>query len=333
MGIDKIRLSVGSAKKLGLSEKKVQDTVTTCYMMTYVPGKCMANCGFCPQSRSSQSSMDKLSRISWPIFSLEVVLNRLKYLLPSQRFQRICIQTLNYQENFNDLIKLVPEIKERTSSPISTAIPPMSQNHLRRLKSIGVERVAISLDAATLHIFNKIKGKGVNGPYTWKEHNETLIIATEIFPEWHISTHLIIGLGETQKEMVERIDALKKLKILPGLFAFMPVKGTQLEGLERPNIVGFRKIQLARNLLIRKNKPLEAITFNREGNIIHFRINKNTLKNIIEESEAFMTTGCPGCNRPYYTSQPSGPIYNFPRNLTQPEKEDIFNQLKKFVIP
>ncbi len=331
MGINKIRVSIGSAQKLGLSEKKVQDMVTTCYLMTYISGKCSANCGFCPQARTSQSSIDKLSRISWPIYPLSKVFTRLKYLLPSKRFKRICIQTLNYPENFFDLKILVPKIKESTSSPISAAIPPMSEGKLGQLKAIGIERVAISLDAATPKIFHEIKGEAVNGPYTWERHNKILKGARKVFLDWHISTHLIIGLGESQKDMIYRINELRELKIIPALFAFMPVKGTQLEGLESPNIVDFRKIQLARYLLIRKNKPLDTMTFNQKGEIIYFEINKNELWNIIDESEAFMTTGCPGCNRPYYTSRPSGPIYNFPRRLGEEEKKEVYDQLKRYV--
>jgi len=55
------------------------------------------------------------------------------------------------------------------------------------------------------------------------------------------------------------------------------------------------------------------------------------LKNIIENSNTFMTTGCPGCNRPYYTSKPSGPIYNYPRNLNKTEQEDIYQSLLKYI--
>jgi len=35
--------------------------------------------------------------------------------------------------------------------------------------------------------------------------------------------------------------------------------------------------------------------------------------------EAFRTSGCPGCNRPYYNERPSGPFYNYPRGLTEEE--------------
>jgi biotin synthase len=332
MSIKKIRVSFGSAVKLGLiGKKKIDASPTTCYLMTYKSGKCSANCGFCPQARDSQSSIDRLSRVIWPEYPFNEVLIKLKYLLPSKRFERICIQTLNYPDNFRDLAKIVPEIKESTSSPISVAIPPMSKDELAELKYLGVERVGIALDASTPETFKRIKGEGVNGPYTWETHYKSLLKAIDVFSKGFVSTHLIIGLGETQKEILSLIDKLNKLDIRIGLFAFMPIKGTRLENLERPDIVDYRKIQLAQYLLIQKNNDLNEFTFNQRGEIIKFNINKRKLSNIIDVSEAFITTGCPGCNRPYYTSKPSGPIYNYPQELKEEEKRKLFEDLKAFV--
>ena len=59
---------------------------------------------------------------------------------------------------------------------------------------------------------------------------------------------------------------------------------------------------------------------------------KKFLRDIIEDTNAFLTSGCPGCNRPYYTSRPSGPIYNYPRKLTIPEKDDIYELLERFLL-
>ena len=33
----------------------------------------------------------------------------------------------------------------------------------------------------------------------------------------------------------------------------------------------------------------------------------------------FETSGCPGCNRPYYNERPGGMLYNYPRPLTAAE--------------
>ena len=59
------------------------------------------------------------------------------------------------------------------------------------------------------------------------------------------------------------------------------------------------------------------------------------LETLLRES-AFMTHGCPGCNRPYYNERPGDEPYNFP---FKPEKayvkeilRRLFNRLetKKF---
>lgn len=333
MVVDKIRVSIGSASVLGLSETSFKVAPTNCYIMTYKQGHCSANCGFCPQARESFSSTEKLSRVSWPVYPLKEFLTKLKYVSPLKRFKRICIQTLNYPQNFEDLQVLVPQIKNNSNIPISAAIPPMTKDQLQRLKFLGVERVGIALDGATEEIFNKIKGIQVQGPYKWDLHFKALKDALDIFPKGFVSTHVIIGLGESEQEVVSLINQLNEQNILVALFAFMPIKGTKFGELSQPDIINFRKIQLARHLITSMGKSLKDFTFNSKGSIINININQTQLKNIIEQTPAFLTTGCPGCNRPFYTSRPSGPTYNFPKELDEREKEEVFNQLKKFVKP
>ncbi|MFX0074861.1 MAG: radical SAM protein, partial [Candidatus Hermodarchaeota archaeon] len=214
MTLNKIRVSIGSASVLGLYEsKRFKDIPTTCYLMTYTEGHCAANCGFCPQARESESSIELLSRVNWPIFSFKEVLTKLKYLPHSKRFKRICIQTLNYPQNFQDLIEIVSQIKKNSEIPISIAIPPMPNEKLRQLKQIGVERVGIALDASTPEIFEKIKGKQAKGPYKWENHLQNLKDALKIFAEGFVTTHLIVGLGETPEEILKLINKLHELKI------------------------------------------------------------------------------------------------------------------------
>ncbi|MHA1489390.1 MAG: radical SAM protein [Promethearchaeota archaeon] len=331
MKIENIRVSIGSASVLGLESTKFKVPPTTCYIMTYKSGHCSANCGFCPQARTSHSSSEKLSRVNWPVYEFKLFLTKLKYLPPTKQFKRICIQTLNYPDNFKDLTEIIPQIKNVSNVPISVAIPPMAKDNLRKLKNVGVSRVGIALDGVTEEIFKRIKGEGVNGPYKWENHFQSLREALEVFSDNFISTHLIIGLGETEKDVIYRIKELSELKILVALFAFTPIKGTKLENLNQPDLKKFRKLQLGRYLIVKKNKKIKDFVFNLKENIINFNINIRDLRNIIEDGEAFLTSGCPGCNRPFYTSRPSGPIYNFPRNLLENEKNEIYNSLKRFV--
>ena len=328
VNVEKIRVSIGSASVLGLGKiAKFKDPPTTCYIMTYKDGHCIANCGFCPQARSSRSSEEMLSRVSWPVYYFNDFLSKLKYQKTSHKFKRICVQTLNYPENFKDLVEIIIQIRYHTDIPISVAIPPLLKEQLKKLKKIGVERVGIALDGSTPEIFNKVKGSGVNGPYRWDQHIEKLMEALTIFSEGFVSTHLIIGLGETEREVIKRIFELNNLKILISLFAFTPIKGTRFESKKQPSLLSFRKLQLGRYLIINKGKNLQDFTFNTIGNIVNINISKKELQNITYNTNAFLTSGCPGCNRPYYTSKPSGPIYNYPRMLDQFEKQEIYKLL------
>ncbi len=300
--------------------------------MTYKEGHCIANCGFCPQARESRSSIEKLSRITWPVFPFKEFLTKLTYMPPSKRFKRICIQTLNYKENFKDLREIITQIKNNSNIPISVAIPPISKEKLKELYVMGVQRVGIALDGATSEIFDKIKGKGVKGPYNWEHHMECLKYALETFPEGSVTTHVIVGLGETEKDLLKLIKNLRDLDILVSLFAFTPIKGTRFEHLPQPELIKFRKVQLSRYLILVEAKEVQDFAFNQEGSLVNINISKQKLKNIIDDTDAFLTSGCPGCNRPYYTSRPSGPIYNYPRKLSEKEKEEIYKLLEKYVI-
>ena len=333
MALDKIRISIGSASVLGLNVSiKLKDPPTTCYLMTYTSGHCSANCGFCPQARSSDSSTEKLSRVNWPVFPLKDVINNLKTQLIEKKFKRICIQTLNYPENFQDIVEIVSQLRNVSEVPISVAIPPMSKEQLIELKSVGVSRVGIALDGSTREIFDNIKGKQVNGPYNWEVHFQCLMDALEVYSKGYVSTHLIVGFGETHEEILRIIQKLHKLTITVSLFAFTPVKGTKFEIMSQPDIIDFRKIQLGRYLIINDMKSFNDYTFNESGKLTNFNVNKEELRGIIENNDVFITSGCPGCNRPYYTSKPSGPIYNYPRKLSDEENEEIFIQLKEYTI-
>ena len=332
MTVEKIRVSIGSASVLGLYEiKDFKDLPTTCYLMTFLEGRCLANCGFCPQARESISSTKKLSRVTWPVFDFKEFLTKLSYLAPQRRFKRICIQTLNYSKNFRDLVEIITQIKKNTNIPLSVAIPPMSKQKLNELKVLGINRVGIALDASTPEIFEKVKGKDTGGPYKWEVHFQNLREALAIFGEGQVTTHLIVGLGETPKEIIELMIQLNRLNIRISLFAFTPIKGTKLENIHKPPILNFRKIQLGRYLILDRKYNINDFTFNKKGDIVKFRLTKLDLWDIVDDTDAFMTSGCPGCNRPYYTSRPSGPIYNYPRNLDKNEKDTIYQSLLEFI--
>jgi biotin synthase len=323
----KIRVSLGSAIVLGLLSGKLDAAPTTAYLMTYRKGKCVANCGFCPQARESHSRANMLSRISWPVFATKRVLGGIEKAVKDDRIRRVCFQALNYPEVFTHLTALTRAIHQKVNVPISISCQPLNSENIKALADAGAERIGISLDAATEELFDKVKGLSAGGPYCWEKQFKLLGEAVQICGKGKVSTHLIVGLGETEREMVEIIQQCVDMGVLPALFAFTPIAGTALEHVPQPSIQRYRRIQIARHLIVHGIARCEDMRFDEEGCIIDFSVDTQTLSQIIQTGEPFLTSGCPNCNRPYYNEKPSGPIYNYPRKISQKELSEIERQL------
>ncbi|UCF44771.1 MAG: radical SAM protein [Candidatus Bathyarchaeota archaeon] len=323
-----IRVSVGSAITIGLLEGKLDAEPTTVYLMTYKTGKCAANCGFCPQARNSRSKVELLSRISWPPFSTKSVLKGIGNTYTNRRIKRVCIQALNYYNVFKHLVALTKAIKQHAAIPVSVSCQPLNGENLWRLAEAGVNRISIALDAATEKLFREIKGSSSGSPYTWENQFRQLSKAREVFGKGKVSTHLIIGLGETENDAINLIQRCTDMDVLPALFAFMPVRGTTLERRPQPLIEMYRRVQLARYLIVNGCTRSEDIRFDGVGCLADYGVEKETLTRIVETGKPFLTSGCPDCNRPFYNEKPSGPIYNYPRNIRFKEIEAIKRQLR-----
>ena len=323
-----LRISIGSAIVLGLLDGRLDAAPTTIYLMTHKVGKCTANCSFCPQAQSSSSKTELLSRVSWPTFPTNRILEKLKNTAEYGKIPRICIQALNYSNVLAHLIALVTAIKQHTTIPISVSCQPSNREYIHRLAEIGVERIGIALDAATKKLFREVKGEGVGGPYTWKNQFKRLSEAVEIFGRGKVSTHLIIGLGETEKEAVRLIQRCMNMDVYPALFAFTPVRGTVLDKKTQPPIESYRRIQLARHLIVNGESRYKHMRFDSTGYLKDFGVGKERLAWILETGKMFLTSGCPNCNRPFYNERPSGPIYNYPRKIKQEEIVKIQKQIE-----
>lgn len=324
---EQIRVSLGSAVILGLADAKLDAAPTTAYVMTYRQEKCTANCGFCPQARGSHTRTDMLSRVSWPTYQTQEVLKGVVDSVKDGKIKRVCIQALNYPQVFADLHAIVRAVSRFANVPISVSCQPLNRENIRQLANAGVERIGIPLDAASRRVFDRTKGVGAAGPYSWEKQWRLLGQASEILGEGRVSTHLIVGLGETEKEMVGTIQRCVDMAILPALFAFTPISGTALGNEAQPPIARYRRIQIARHLILHRIARCKDMGFGEKGLITDFGISKEWLSRIIMTDEPFVTSGCPSCNRPFYNEKPSGPIYNFPRKLTPTELSTTKKQL------
>jgi biotin synthase len=100
-----------------------------------------------------------------------------------------------------------------------------------------------------------------------------------------------------------------------------------LETQKPPPLESYRRIQLARYLIVNGEARFVNVQFDVEGRIYDFGVNPTILYEAVESGVAFQTSGCKDCNRPYYNEKPSGPINNYPRKLTKEEIEKIKAEL------
>jgi len=255
------------------------------------------------------------------------VLKRIRDSGEDHTIKRICLQALNYPRVFDDLESLIRTAKRLTNVPISVSCQPLNTRNIRRIAEAGAERIGVSLDAATEELFDKIKGASAGGPYRWTRQFKLLKDAVNIFGKGRVSTHLIVGLGESDREMISTIQECVNLGVFPALFAFTPVTGTPLERRSQPSIEKYRTIQVARTLILQGATMIERMQFGIRGELLGFGVEEKTLRRVVRSGKPFLTSGCPDCNRPYYNEKPSGPIYNYPRSMTDREVFEVEAQL------
>ncbi len=312
-----IRLSVGSAMSLGLRPVKADVLPSTVYTM--LGEFCIGRCRFCTQSTDNEADKKYLSRVTWPEFDLNSVLDRIKN---TGNARRICIQTLKYPDLMADMFILVEAINKISDLPISVCINPLEKGLLVQLKNLGVDRVGVGLDCASQRIFAEMKPG-----FSWDCYNQFIVDVAEVFGT--VAVHLVVGLGETDEELVEQFQRMSDMNYGVSLFAFTPVKGTNLS-FPSPEIGRYRALQLVRYLIVHKLARFSDIYFEK-GKIKSINISPTILESTINSSSVFETSGCPGCNRPMYNERPRGAIYNHSASLSKDEIGKANRELRQYI--
>ncbi|MGC8663715.1 MAG: radical SAM protein [Thermoplasmata archaeon] len=307
----KLKLSLGSAISLGLMNGRLNVPFSTIYIM--LGEECISNCLFCTQSRDAKKKKH-LSRVTWYEFDLEKIINKIK----EKNYSRICFQTLDYPDILYDLLKVLPFFY-KLNIPISVSIAPPIQGNLKSISDY-VDTISIALDAANDKLFEKIKGIERGNRFTWQDHWKCLIESRAFFK--NVNTHLIVGLGESDKDLVNTMLRLKNLAISTALFSYTPVLGFG----SKPTIERYRKIQLARCLIYNYNTEIDSFRFNENSELE--KIESKNLERAISDPSCFITSGCLGCNRPFYNESPRN-IYNFPYKPKDDDLLEIKNLLVK----
>jgi biotin synthase len=293
-------------------------------LITYGEG-CRARCAYCGLSggRDVSGCEDQsFIRVDWPTVPLNEVVERLRREVAGH-VERVCVSMITNLRACEDTLTVVERLRSATDH-VSVLITPtiVDANWLRRLRDAGADMVGIAIDAATPALFKKLRGSGVEGPHDWVQYWRTLEEAVAVFGEMNVGIHLIVGVGETEREMVETIARARAMGVRVHLFSFFPEEGSQMEGHSQPPMGQYRRMQLARYLIEYGIAPVEGMTFDASGRLTGFGLPTDKLEGVIDLGLPFMTSGCPGrtmenaCNRPFANDTPSqaeeGLMRNFP---------------------
>ncbi|HSJ57374.1 MAG TPA: radical SAM protein [Anaerolineae bacterium] len=293
--------------------------------------RCVGRCAYCGLNSVREVDVTDAERtfirVRWPTYPVSDIIARLRE--DGGQLQRVCVGMITHPRAFDDMNTIVHRFHTETGRPVSCLISPTvirDPNRLAESRAAGADIATVAIDAATPEIFERYRGREVRGPHRWEQFWEMLAGAAEIFGRGHIGVHLIVGLGETEQEMVATIQRARDMGATTHLFSFFPEAGTSLDGLGQPSYGQYRRVQLARSLVDRDHARSEAMRFDDAGRIVDYGVAQEVLEECIQFGEPFMTSGCPGsngrtaCNRPFGNERPGRPIRNY---AFEPDIEDV----------
>jgi len=325
-----LRMSLAAAMTLGLKPGLFyRDARLHCInlLLTY-PSGCSARCAYCGLSSKRDGSYEKKSfiRVSWPTHPLDEIIKQIGER--TDRVKRICLSQITNRRSIGDTLTICRKLRGSFDIPVSVLVSPtiLKTADLHDLKAAGADKVGVAVDLATRSLFDHFRGDGVRGPHQWQRYQNCLDEALSIFGTRNAGAHLVTGMGETEKEMVEAIQDIQDRGGWTHLFSFYPEAESQLKDQPMPPMDQYRRIQLARYLIDGGQTRREHFSFDQDGKICDFGISAEQLDRVIDSGEPFRTSGCEGydgevaCNRPYGNSRPGPNIRNFP---FKPDEEDI----------
>ncbi len=345
---DYVQMSTAAAVTLGMAPGKLyRCACTRCLnlLLTYPEG-CRANCAYCGLARHRESQRNyadrNFIRVDWPAAPLAWIIERVEAMGAACPFQRMCISMITHPRSDDDTKRVLAAWTsriERARIPVSILSNPttMTERDVQELHDLGADIFTVALDAATPELFERTRGKGVASPHSWAKYWAIFEAARTIFGPGRIGMHLIVGLGETDRELLAVCDRLHQAGGLSHLFCFFPEAGSLMDHLPAPPRPRWRRLQLARYLLEFREHPFTAFGFDHAGSLIDFGLAPEALAAVVRTGVPFRTSGCPGkdrpdvsaCDRPYGDSPPSD-IASYP---FQPNGGDLRRIRQQLGLP
>jgi biotin synthase-related radical SAM superfamily protein len=323
------KMSQASAISLDLMGGRMyRGAVNRCVnLLVHYPEGCSANCAYCGLARKRPGTYEEKSfiHVEWPIYSMDEIIDAVNHARPYVR--RTCISMITNGKCLRHTLDMTKRLTAETKLPVSLLISPtlLKKDDILGMKEAGADKIGIAVDLATPELFEKFRGKGVSGPHHWEKYWEIISAGLEIFGHPNVGAHLMVGMGETEQEMVAIMQRLWDMGVVNHLFSFFAEEGSTLAERPQPPWPTYLRVQLARYLIEEESVRMEDMAFDENGHIVNFGLDLVRLKEIIDQGVPFMTTGCLGpdgrvaCNRPFGNCLPDVRQWNYPYVPNQEE--------------
>lgn len=340
-----VQLSTAAAITLGIMPGRMHGCACTrCLnlLLTYPEG-CRANCAYCGLARHREADRDyadrNFIRVDWPAVPMAEIIDKVAKDGEKTPFHRMCISMITHPNSDADTVTVLKAWTDRidpATVPVSILSNPttMSRADVEQLHGLGADIFTVALDAATPGIFDRTRGKGVQSPHSWAKYWEILEDARDIFGREKFGAHIIVGMGETEHDVLTLVQRLVDMGGHSHMFCFFPEKGSLMDHLPATPRDQWRRVQLARYLIDYRGVRVDQMRFDEAGRVTDFGIPGAELQTIIDQGLAFRTSGCPGkfredlsaCDRPYGDSPPSN-IASYPFQPGPADLRKIRHQL------
>jgi biotin synthase len=325
-----VKMSRATAISLGLMRGRMhRGAVNRCVnLLLHYPEGCSANCAYCGLAKRRPGTYLEKSfiHVEWPVYSMDAVSDSIRNA-PAY-VKRTCISMITNGKCLSDTLCLADRLSRETTLPLSVLVSPtlLDTQYLADIKAAGVDKIGVALDLANPQLFDLYRGSGVSGPHRWDRYWEILSGGIEIFGPFDVGAHLMVGMGETEKEMVSLMEKLSQMGIVNHLFSFFAEKGSIMADRPQPPWPGYLRVQLARYLIEGGLGRFDTMVFDTRGRIIDFGLARCKLSEVIDSGIPFMTAGCLGpdgkvaCNRPFGNCLPDVKQWNYPY---RPNEEEL----------
>ncbi len=296
-------------------------------LLNYDQG-CLSDCGYCGLARTRPGDYEDKSfiRVEWPLVETDELVRRM--VRHEHKLTRLCISMVTHGSAYRDTLDISRRITSNVAAPLSVLVAPptLTEERLRALHGVGVQMIGIGLDAVTEDLFRSIRTDVPHGGLKWEQYWEIVDHARNIFGAWMVNCHTLVGLGETDHDLMTMFERLLDRQIYSYLFCFNPEPDSRMGDQPKTPVERWRRLQLAKFLLEEEGYRADAFRYDDSGALAAIHVPRADVERTVDAGWAFMTNGCPssggepGCTRPMGSWRPSESPRDFP---WQPTADDL----------